>query len=381
MAEDSDLERTEAPSGRKLQQARERGNIPRSRELATLATLLVSAGAVAMTGGYLVDSMLRVMRGLLNFDRSDISNVRMMAHNLGEASYEAIWVVLPLGIAVMVAGVAANLLISGWNFSPEAIEPKLSKLNPLPGIARMFSKNALVEMVKAILKAAVIGGAAAWMIWKEWDAILGLSSEALESAMPHFAEINLLIFLASAAAFALIAAIDVPYQLWYYYDSLKMTKEEVRQEGKETEGDPQIKARIRALQREASRRRMMQAVPRADVVVTNPLHYAVALKYEEGRSNVPVVVAKGTQLVAERIKELARENRVPVVEAPPLARALYRHVEVGDGIPASLFSAVAQVLAYIYQLNRQMQPSLPSDWQVPPELDPANAAGRQRVAG
>jgi type III secretion system FlhB-like substrate exporter len=180
---------------------------------------------------------------------------------------------------------------------------------------------------------------------------------------------------ASVSAFTVIVLLDVPFQIWNYHHGQRMTKEEVRQEGKEIEGDPQIKARIRSLQREVARRRMMQAIPQADVVVTNPLHFAVALKYEEKGMSAPVVVAKGSQLVAERIKELAREHRVPVVEAPPLARALHRHVEVGDVVPGALFTAVAQVLAYVYQLNRSLDPALPLDWQVPPDLDPAARNG------
>jgi flagellar biosynthetic protein FlhB len=236
----------------------------------------------------------------------------------------------------------------------------------------MFNWKALVELAKAALKGSVIAGASIWMIWLQWDEILTLSAEPMEAAMPHFGWITLYTFLAAAAAFALIAAIDVPYQLWTWHHGLRMTKEEVRQEHKETEGDPQIKARIRSLQREQARRRMMQAVPRADVVVTNPMHFAVALKYDEKGMAAPQVVAKGSQLVAARIKEIAREHHVPVVEAPPLARALHRHVEVGDTIPGTLFTAVAQVLAYVYQLNNQMNPALPEQWQVPATLDPAN---------
>jgi flagellar biosynthetic protein FlhB len=236
----------------------------------------------------------------------------------------------------------------------------------------MFSRQSLVELIKALLKGGLIAGVAGWMIWHQREGILTLSAEPLEAAVGHFAEITLFTFLAAAAAFAFIVALDVPFQIWNYHHGLRMTKEEVRQEAKETEGDPQIKARIRSLQRETARRRMMQAVPKADVVVTNPLHFAVALKYEENAMAAPLVIAKGSQLVAERIKELARENRVPIVEAPPLARALHRHVEVGEAIPATLFTAVAQVLAYVYQLQRQMQPTPPSDWQVPARLDPAS---------
>jgi flagellar biosynthetic protein FlhB len=193
--------------------------------------------------------------------------------------------------------------------------------------------------------------------------------------MVHFGQITLLTFLAAVSAFGLIVLLDVPYQLWNYHRGMRMTKEEIRQESKEMEGDPQIKARIRSLQREAARRRMMQEVPKADVVVTNPMHFAVALKYEERTMSAPLVIAKGSQLVAERIKELARENRVPIVEAPPLARALHRHAEVGETIPGALFTAVAQVLAYVYQLNQSMNPVLPETWDVPPKLDPANGHG------
>lgn len=374
MAEDSDLERTEPASARKLEQARTRGNVARSRELATFAVLLASGAAVALTGTYLFENLRSMMRNILAFGRADIADTTMMGRNLAEASLDAVAIVLPIAGAVLFAAVAANLLISGWNFSLQALEAKFEKLDPIAGVKRMFSWNSLVELVKALLKAGVIAGAAGWMIWAQQASILALLSEPFEAAMPHFSQITLYTFLAAAAAFALIAAIDVPFQLWNYGKSMRMTKEEVRQENKEMEGDPQIKARIRSLQREAARRRMMQAVPKADVVVTNPMHFAVALQYQEKKMAAPLVVAKGSQLVAERIKELAREHRVPVVEAPPLARALHRHVEVGDPIPDALFTAVAQVLAYVYQLNQQMRPALPSDWQVPANLDPMSKA-------
>lgn len=374
MAEDSDLEKTEAASGRKLEQAREKGNVPRSRELASLAVLLMSTGVIGFFGVFMFQGLYRVMQNGMRFGHADVASVDMMGRDLMQASLDGLMLYLPLALGVVVAAVLANVMISGWVFSPKALEADFSKLNPFPGIARMFSKQSLVELVKALLKGGLIAGVAGWMIWHQREGILTLSAEPLEAAAAHFAQIILFTFLAAAAAFAFIVAIDVPFQIWNYHHGLRMTKEEVRQESKETEGDPQIKARIRSLQREAARRRMMQAVPKADVVVTNPMHFAVALKYEENAMAAPVVVAKGSQLVAERIKELARENRVPIVEAPPLARALHRHVEVGDAIPATLFTAVAQVLAYVYQLQRQMRPTPPADWQVPAELDPANRA-------
>lgn len=371
MAEDSDLERTEPASARKLEQARERGNVPRSRELATLAVLLASASVIAFLGTFMYQGLGRVMRNALNFGLADVASPVMMGRNLMAAGMDGVLLYLPMAVTVVVAAVGANLMLSGWVFSTQALEANFSKLNPISGIARMFSLNSLAELVKAVLKGGLIAGVAGWMIWHQHDGILALSNEPLESAVVHFGQIALFTFLASVAAFALIVLMDVPFQIWDYHHGLRMSKEEVRQEGKEIEGDPQIKARIRSLQREAARRRMMQAIPQADVVVTNPMHFAVALKYEEKGMAAPVVLAKGSQLVAERIKELAREHRVPVVEAPPLARALHRHVEVGDTIPGTLFTAVAQVLAYVYQLNQSLNPVLPSDWQVPPKLDPA----------
>jgi flagellar biosynthetic protein FlhB len=375
MAEDSDLERTEPASARKLEQARERGNVPRSRELATLAVLLASASVISFLGLFMYQGLARMMRNSLSFDLADVASPEMMGHNLMEAGTDGVLLYLPMAVTVVVAAVGANLMLSGWVFSTQALEFNLSKLNPLSGIARMFSLNSLAELVKAVLKGGLIAGVAGWMIWHQHEGILALASEPLDAAVVHFGQIALFTFMASVAAFAVIVLLDVPFQLWDYHHGLRMTKEEIRQEGKEIEGDPQIKARIRSLQREAARRRMMQAVPQADVVVTNPMHFAVALKYDEKGMAAPVVLAKGSQLIAERIKQLARENRIPVVEAPPLARALHRHVEVGDVIPATLFTAVAQVLAYVYQVNQSLNPVLPSEWQVPPNLDPATRLG------
>lgn len=374
MAEDSDLERTEPASGRKIQKAREEGNVPQSRELPTFAIMLATGSVMAMMGGFLMDTLRSMMRNALDFGQPDVGNTDMMLRNLADASFDAALTIVPIAAVVVLAGLAANLIVSGWNFSLKPLQANFNKLNPISGLGRMFGWKSLVELAKAALKGGIIAGASVWMIWLQWDEILTLSAEPMEAAMPHFGWITMYTFLAAAAAFALIAAVDVPYQIWNYHHGLRMTKEEARQEHKETEGDPQIKARIRSLQREHARRRMMQAVPKADVVVTNPMHFAVALKYEDKGMAAPVVVAKGSQLVAERIKELARENHVPVVEAPPLARALHRHVEVGETIPGTLFTAVAQVLAYVYQLNHQMNPTLPSEWQVPANLDPASKA-------
>ncbi len=371
MAEDSDLERTEPASGRKIQKARDEGNVPRSRELSTFAILIASGVSLALMGGFMIASLRQMMHNALDFGRADMDDPLTMTNSLAEATLEALASLVPYAAVILLVAVVSNIVISGWNFSLKPLQGNFSKMNPIAGLGRMFNWKSLVELVKTLLKSGIIAGASVWMIWLQWEEILTLASEPMESAMPHFGWITMYTFLAAAAAFALIALIDVPYQLWTYHHGLRMTKEEVRQEHKETEGDPQIKARIRSMQREQARRRMMQAVPTADVVVTNPMHFAVALKYDEKGMAAPQVIAKGSQLVAARIKEIAQENRVPIVEAPPLARALHRHVEVGDTIPAPLFSAVAQVLAYVYQLKNHLSPTLPEDWQVPAKLDPA----------
>ncbi len=373
MAEDSDLERTEPASDRKLRKARAQGQVPRSRELSTFAVLLASAASLAYLGLFMYDGMHRVMTNAMTFGRAEAAEPARMLELFALSVWDALWTLLPVTAAVVLAAVVSNLMVSGWVFSLEAMSADFSKMNPLNGLGRLFSVQSAVELVKAVLKGGLIGGVAGWAIWIQRDDLLGLAAQPLEAAVTQFAGITLFTFLAALAAFGLVVAMDVPFQIWHFHHQMRMTKEEVRQEQKETEGDPQIKARIRAAMREQARRRMMAAVPKADVVVTNPLHFAVALEYKERRMSAPKVVAKGVELVAERIKEIAREHRVPIVEAPPLARALYRNAEVGDTIPAALFSAVAQVLAYVYRLQQPgPRPELPEDWQVPPELDPAN---------
>ena len=375
MAEDSDLERTEAATGRKIEQAREQGNVPHSRELSTFAILMTGVVTISLMGSYFYQGMYDMMANVFTFGRAEATDSKLMGLTLLKAASDMLTIFAPLGLALFVATIGSNLLISGWNFSAEAVQFNPSKINPLAGIARMFSTNSAVELFKAVLKSAVIGGMSGWMLWRLTGDLLSLPAQPLELALNHTAWITLQIFLAASAAFALIAIVDVPFQLWHYYYKLRMTKQEVIDENKQTQGDPHIKSRIRRLQREMARRRMMAEVPKAEVVVTNPTHYAVALRYDNKKMNAPQVVAKGSQLVAARIKEIAREHGVPVVEAPPLARALHGHVEIGDIIPNTLFTAVAQVLAYVYQLKQPgLNPDMPSDWLVPAELDPEGQA-------
>ena len=388
MAEDSDLEKTEQPSQRRLDQAREKGQVARSRELSTFAVLLTGGGTLWFMGASFTQHMVKMLHDGLTLNRDMAFNTNLMIPRLYDLSLDMLITFLPLLLAVMLAAAFSPLLLNGWLFSVEALQPKFSKLNPVSGIARMFSRNALVELSKAIGKAFLVGGIAAWVIWHNKDAVMALGTQAATASIPQMGHLAGASFMLIVGAMLLIVAIDVPFQLWDHNKKLMMTKEEVRQESRETEGDPMVKGRIRSLQREAARRRMMAAIPTADVVVTNPTHYAVALKYSENEANVKrggrshkgmrasVVVAKGSHLRALRIREIAEENHVPILEAPPLARALHKHTDLGESIPEALYTAVAEVLAYIYQLRRYEKqggprPQEPGDLPVPRELDPA----------
>ncbi|MDD5404366.1 MAG: flagellar biosynthesis protein FlhB [Sulfuricella sp.] len=374
MAEDSDLERTEPASQRRIEQAREKGQVARSRELTTVAVLLAAGGGLTFMGGSMMEHLRALMKNALTLERMSAFDPAHMSHHLYQYSVDIVLAFLPLLGLMLLATVASSILISGWLFSVEALTPDFSRLSPLKGMKRIISWSGIVEMLKAVFKAGLIGGVAFWVVWQDVDGVIALVSEPLETGMAHLAGMVGFTFMAVSASLLLIVAIDVPYQLWNHGRQLRMTKEEVRQEGKETEGDPHVKARIRALQREAARRRMMSEVPKADVIVTNPAHYAVALRYQEKKMRAPQVIAKGAALIALRIRELGEAHHVPILEAPPLARALYRHAELGQEIPAKLYTAVAEVLAYVYQLRRYRtyggaQPEVPRELPVPPELD------------
>lgn len=374
MAEDSDLERTEEATSRRIAEARSKGNIPRSRELNTFAILIAGGATLLLMGPGFANGMVDLMRHTLTFDHASLADPNLMWKNFTGAIFTAINLFAPLLAALMVAVIAAPIAIGGWLFSVEAMQPDLGRTNPIHGISRIFSASGLVELIKALAKTVLVGGVAFWVLWSKKTEILSLAAEPVTGSIPHLANMLAWTFILIAGAMALIVAMDVPFQLWDYYHKLRMTKEEVRQEMKESEGDPQIKARIRGLQRQAARRRMMAEVPKADVIVTNPTHYAVALVYREKEMRAPKVVAKGSYLLAQRIRELGEEHHVPIMEAPPLARALYRHAELDQEIPTALFAAVAEVLAYIYQLrsynsgNGEM-PQKPKELPVPEGLD------------
>lgn len=374
MAEESDLEKTEEPTARRLEQAREKGQVPHSRELGTFLVLITAASALWMMGGWFLQRSTTIFRHALAIEPKYMVEPDQMLVRLLEVSSDALLVLSPFLALLVLASILPPFFLNAWIFSPQALVPDLARMSPLSGLGRMFSWNSLMELGKAILKAGLIGGVAALLVWKERDEIFGLLGEPLEAGLAHAGELVTFSFLIMVATLLLVVVADVPFQLWQFFDNLKMSKEEVKQEMKEMMGDPQVKGRIRSLQMQAARKRMMAAVPQANVIVTNPTHYAVALSYQSGMA-APKVVAKGVGAIALRIREIAAEHAVPIMEAPPLARALHKHAEIDSEIPSALYNAVAEVLAYVYQLANWRQagggyPVPPRDLSVPPELVP-----------
>lgn len=375
MAEETGQERNLPPTAKRLADARREGQVPRSRDLAHLLLLGGAGAAIFALAAPLVSASVTVVKSGLSFNATSLADPARMTARLGDLVLVGLLPLLPLLAIVLVAAIAAPLAVGGWMFVPALATFKPDRLNPGNGFGRMFSVTSLVDLGKVMLVALLLAAAGGGYVYAEMHEIAQLAHEDLTAALTHFGTLLALGFAALVTTLAATAAIDVPFQIFHHRSRLKMTLEEVRRENKETEGDPHIKARIRSLQREMARKRMMAAVPKADVVVTNPTHFAVAIKYLERRHAAPVVVAKGTDAVAEKIKELARAHGVPQLEAPPLARALYRHVDLGGEVPAALYSAVAQVLAYVFQLKRfaegrATRPVEPADILVPAGMDP-----------
>lgn len=380
MADDSEMEKTEPASQKRLDEAREQGDVPRSRELATCSVLLAAGCVLWMLGGKLVAQLGSLLGSSLVLEREQAYDMDLLVTRAASLLVDVLLAFAPVAGVLVLVAIGAPLLTGGWNFSTKAFLPNFGKLNPLTGITRMVSTNSLVELGKALGKTVLVGYVAWIVVRGRQDEVMALALEPLNVGSAHLGQLLLECFMLIVAALVAIAAIDVPYQLWHHAKKLKMTREELRQEAKESEGNPEIKAKIRATQREMARRRMMAEIPTADVVVTNPTHYAVALKYTEGKMGAPRVVAKGADEVAAKIRELAAEHKVPLLEAPPLARALFRHAELGDEIPEKLYTAVAEVLAYVFQLKAHasqggLRPVPPTALEVPPGMDPNEQQG------
>lgn len=377
---DHDQERTELPTQKRRDEARRKGQIPRSQELSAACVVLIAGGALYYLGGSLGAGLHDLMRGGLALSREQAVDDTLAMGHFSAAMLTALTACAPVLGLTLVAALLAPLSIGGWNLSFSALAPDFSRLSPINGFKRVFSARSLVELAKAFAKFGLVALFAALFLWSKSSELLSLGSEPTATAIGHAVSLSGQALLTFSAALALIAAVDVPWQLWQHTQQLKMSRQEIREEMKESEGSPETKGRIRNLQHELASRRMMQEVPKADVVVVNPTHYSVALRYDEKRMRAPIVVAKGVDAIAARIREVATENLVPIFEAPPLARALYRHVEIGAPIPSSLYVAVAQVLTYIYQLRAARRsgdvPPTPPTIDPSVETDPKNGPTR-----
>lgn len=352
MAENQDgQEKTEQPSEKRLRDAREKGQVAKSRELSTALIFLAATGTLAMLGGRLATGALGWMQAALSPDVARMGDLRRLPSAFGDLLGGLLWQMLPLIALCVLAGILAPVALSGLRVSQKALVPDFKRMNPVAGLKRVYGRDGAVEFLKALVRVGLIGTGAALVLTGATGQLLGLVNQPLETAAGEALGLIVLLLAAMTVGTAILAGADVPYQLWSHRQKLKMTRQELRDEMKEMEGRPEVKGRIRRLQHEMSQRRMMEAVPAADVVVVNPTHYAVALKYDAGAAGAPRVVAKGVDEIAAAIRTVADGHRVPIVSAPPLARALYRDVRLGQEIPSRLYAAVAQVLSYLYQLK------------------------------
>ncbi|MCL6466925.1 MAG: flagellar type III secretion system protein FlhB, partial [Ralstonia sp.] len=379
MSEESDLEKTEPASPRRLEQAREEGDVPRSRELASFALTAVSAGGLWVMGDSIVRAASSFLARCLEFHRYNYTSGQDQ-WNYVTGQFMPLAMTLGGLMLMLVIAALSPLALTRGAISFKPLSPDISRLFKLQGLTRMFSLEGLMELPRLLIKLFLIAGVG-WLLVRYYRGdLIELPQQDLGVAMRDTLHVAGVAFLCMAAVMMLVAAVDVPLSLWQYARKHRMTKEEVRKEHRESEGDPHVKGRIRNLQRQAAQRRMMADVPKADVIVTNPTHYAVALRYSEKEGGAPRVLAKGADMVAAKIRELGTEHKIPILEAPPLARALYRHTEIGHQIPEALYAAVAEVLAYVYQLRRLHQvggrvPVRPTDLPVPAELDPGPQPG------
>ena len=373
MAEgDSSQEKTEEPTAKRLQKAREDGQIPRSKELSTSLVLIVGALALWIFGGFIFSGAENIFRFNFALERSHLFDEKEMVIHLSASVLEAILVISPVMIALIIAAILGPLALGGWMFSGKSLLPKLSRISPLAGFKRMFGLKSLVELLKSWAKVLVIAACTILLFFSLENSILYLNQEPDRQAIIHAMDLVMLGALVLAISTLLISIIDVPFQIYDFTKKMKMSLQEVKDEHKDTEGKPEVKQRIRRLQYEMSQRKMMQDVPEADVVITNPTHYAVALKYHSEGMEAPVLVAKGADEVAMKIREIAKAHKVPIVEAPALARSVYTYTRVGKEIPEGLYVAIAQVLAFVYQLNQYFKGLGPKPKQpvfpVPPNL-------------
>ena len=351
MADENFEEKSEKATPKKREEARKKGDVAKSRELPSIAVLLAGLVTLSFFGSYTLGHIQLIMKtGFSDLMMHDIS-LQSFELFFRQMIVQSVRILAPFLVAIFMAAIFTNVLQVGFMLSAESIKPKLSKLNPIKGFGRLFSKQSLMELVKSLLKLAIVGGVAYLTIKSEIENSVRLGDMPLYAIFSHTLYTILKIFLKCTLAMVFIVAIDYAFQKWQFENKLKMSKKEIKDEFKRSEGDPQIRSRIKSIQMEMARKRMMGDVPQADVVITNPTHLAIALKYDSTAMTAPKLLAKGAGKVAERIKDLAKENHIPVLENKEIARSLYRLVDIGQEIPADLYQAVAEILAYVYRLK------------------------------
>ena len=375
MAEQNASEKHLPATPRKLQKAREEGQVVRSRDFGHFAAIAAGGAMLVATAPMLTAWLQRMLAEALRFDHLASTSPELMLQRFAHIGAKLMWVVVPLGVVMVLVAIGGSVLIGGWNWTLKPLVPKFGKMNPIKGIPNLFSKQQLITALKASLLALVLGVIGALYLGHHIDAFGGLIALPLPTALQQVGSTVLDGLMLLLLALAVFAAVDAPLQRHLHAAKLKMSHQEMKQENKEVEGNTEVKAKIKVRMREMSRRRMLAAVPKADLVVMNPTHYAVALKYDDAKMAAPRVVAKGADLLAMSIRDTAKANKVPVLQAPVLARALYAHGELDREVPAALFAAVAQVLAYVYQLRAALAGHSPMpgelpELSVPAELDP-----------
>lgn len=377
MAEqDTSQQKTEEPTERRLQESRDKGEVARSKELNTMLSLMAAAIGMVFLGDGLMRDLFHLVEDALTFNAAYVNDTSFLLRQITSTIRSGVIAIVPLLILLIISTFVGPIAMGGWSFSVEALAPKLDKIDPFKGLGRMFSLKSLVELIKAVFKFLLVATAAIFIIYFSIQELLGLGLMTVEASTATAGSMLLWAFIGYSAVLIFVACIDVPFQSWQHKEQLKMTKQEVKDEMKDTEGRPEVKGLIRKLQKEFSDKRMMDAVPSADVIITNPTHYAIALQYDTEGENAPIVVAKGQDFMALKIREIATEHAVPIFEAPALARALYGLVKINQEIPASLYKAVAQVLAYIFQLKELVGPEArklvrPNQFEVPEEYQGA----------
>lgn len=373
MADDSSQEKTEEPTPKRLEKAREEGQVPRSRELTTSVLLLSGTICLFVMGGFITQRMQAIMSYNLDIDRRTLFDTNLMFRHLGESIYDGLWVLVPIFVVLAIASILGPTALGGWMFSAKSMAPKASRMNPGAGLKRMFGVKGLMELLKSVGKVAVILALTIVLLDVLHEDILRLAYQDVKVGLENSMYLSGYAAIALSASTIIIAIVDVPFQVWDNSQKLKMSLQEIKDEMKDSEGKPEVKGRIRQLQREMANNRMMSNVPEADVVITNPTHFACALKYDPQNMTTPILLAKGGDNIALKIREIAKANKVEIIESPQLSRAIFYTTEVDDEIPGGLYMAVAQILAYVFGLRsfrkgQGERPQYPKDVPIPTDM-------------